>query len=87
MHEASLIDSLMRRIDEVARAEGARRVVSVAVWLGALTHMSAGHFIEHFGHAAAGTIAEGAALNVDVSSDMSHARAQEIVLQSVEVET
>ncbi|NIO41581.1 MAG: hydrogenase maturation nickel metallochaperone HypA, partial [Burkholderiales bacterium] len=60
MHEASLIMGLMRKIEAVARAEGARRVVSVAVWLGALSHMSKQHFAEHFCRAAKGTIAEAA---------------------------
>lgn len=86
MHEASLMTNLMRRIDEVARAEGARRVVGVSVWLGALSHMSVEHLAEHFEQAAAGTIAEGALLDVAVSEDARHANAQDIVLESVKVE-
>lgn len=87
MHEASLMTNLMRRIDEIARAENARRVVGVSVWLGALSHMSEAHFIEHFEHAAVGTIAEGAELDVTVSDETHHANAQELVLESIEVET
>ena len=87
MHEASLMLSLMHRIDEIATCEGARRIVSVSVWLGALSHMSAEHLAEHFEQAAAGTIAEGARLDVAVSGDTRHANAQDIVLESVEVET
>lgn len=86
MHEASLMANLMRRIDEVARAEGARRVVGISVWLGALSHMSSEHLAEHFEQVAAGTIAEGARLDVAVSDDTDDAKAQEIVLESVEVE-
>ena len=86
MHEASLMASLMRQIESLAGAEGAARVVSVAVWLGALSHMSEQHFADHFSHAAAGTIAEGARLDVTVSSDIRHADAELIRLESVEVE-
>ncbi len=86
MHEATLMAGLMRRIDAVASGEHAHRVTAVAVWLGALSHMSAAHFAEHFQQAAAGTPAEGARLDVTVSTDPDHAGAQDIRLESVEVE-
>ncbi len=87
MHEASLMTSLMRQIRAVAEAEGAARVAGIKVWCGALSHMSRGHFAEHFEQAAAGTIAEGAELDVTVSDDLADPRAQHIVLESVELET
>ncbi len=87
MHEASLMADLMRRIDDIAKAEGARRIVRVSVWLGALSHMSAEHFAEHFERAAAGTIAAGAQLDISVSDDLGHASAQDLVLESVAVES
>jgi hydrogenase nickel incorporation protein HypA/HybF len=86
MHEASLMADLMRRIDEIARAECARRVLGVSVWLGALSHLSAGHFAEHFESAAAGTIAEAARLHVTVSDDTRHENAQDLLLESIEIE-
>lgn len=86
MHEASLIANLMRRIDEIAQVEGPRRVVGVSVWLGALSHMSEPHFVEHFNRAAAGTIAEGARIDVTISEDVGHLNAQDVVLESVELE-
>ena len=86
MHEASLMADLMRRVDDIAKAEGARRVVGVSVWLGALSHMSAQHFAGHFERAAAGTIAEGAWLDVSASRDPDHVNAQDLVLKSVAVE-
>jgi len=85
MHEASLMRGLMRKIEEVAAAEGASAVVGVEVWVGALSHMSAAHFAEHFAQASAGTLAEGAELNVSVSDDTAHPNAQDILLVSVEV--
>jgi hydrogenase nickel incorporation protein HypA/HybF len=87
VHEASLMVNLMRRIDDIAKADRARRIVGVSVWLGALSHMSAEHFAEHFDHASAGTIAEGAKLDVIVSDDTQDQNAQEIVLKQVEIET
>ncbi len=78
--------NLMRRIDEIARAERARRVVGISVWLGALSHMSAEHFAEHFARAAAGTLAEGAHLDTRVSSDPSHVNAQDVLLENIELE-
>ena len=86
MHEAHLINDLMHRIEQVARDEKARRVTGVAVWLGALSHMSEEHFIDHFEQAAAGTVAEGARLDITVSDDAGHAHAQDLRLESVEVE-
>jgi hydrogenase nickel incorporation protein HypA/HybF len=85
MHEASLMLNLMHRIDEIAKSEGARRIVSVSVWLGALSHMSSEHFGEHFERAAMGTIVEGERLEVIVSDHPGHANAQDLMLKSVAV--
>jgi hydrogenase nickel incorporation protein HypA/HybF len=60
--------------------------VSVTVRLGALSHISAHHFREHFEEAARGGPAEGADLVVETSGDESDPRAQDIMLESVEVE-
>lgn len=79
--------AIMKRIDEIAQLEGARRVSGVSVWLGALSHMSADHFTEHFNESAAGSIAEGAALDIEVSDDMDNPEAQQILIKSVEIET
>lgn len=87
MHEAMLMVNLMHRITEIARAENARRVTGVSVWLGALSHFSVDHFTEHFERASDGTIAEGARLDVMISDDPQDADAQAVVIQSVEVET
>lgn len=87
MHEASLMINLMRQIEAIARDEGAVRVTKVKVWCGALSHMSAGHFAEHFNQAAAGSLAEGAALDVTVSDDITDDRAQDIQLESIDVDS
>ena len=86
MHEATLMANLMRQIADIAKAERARRVTGVAVWLGALAHISAEHFAEHFERATAGTLAEGARLDVAISDDVQDPNSQDILLESVEVE-
>ena len=87
MHEATLMAGLMRRIAAIAKAELAGRITGVSVRLGALSHISAEHFAEHFEHASRGTVAEGARLTVKVSDDMHDVNAQDILLEDVEVET
>ncbi|MGI9417655.1 MAG: hydrogenase/urease maturation nickel metallochaperone HypA [Geminicoccaceae bacterium] len=87
MHEASLMIGLMRQIDGIAREEGAKRVTKVKVWCGALSHMTEAHFAEHFRQAAEGTLAEGATLDVTVSDDLTNDRAQDVLLESIDVET
>jgi len=85
MHEASLMKDLMRKIETVAREQNARRVLGVSVRLGALSHMSATHFREHFDVASEGTLAAGAELKIEVLTDTTDPHAQEILLESVEV--
>jgi hydrogenase nickel incorporation protein HypA/HybF len=85
MHEASLMKDLMRKIESVARESGAKRVSAVKVSLGALSHMTDAHFREHFDISSRGTLAEGASLRVTVLSDEKDPRAQDIILDSVDV--
>ena len=85
MHEASLMIGLMRQIEAFAQQEGAGKVTKVVVWCGALSHMTEAHFTEHFDQAAKGTLAEGAALDVTVSQDLSDDRAQDVLLESIDV--
>ncbi len=85
MHEASLMKSLMHQIEEIAAGEGAAKVTRVKVWCGAFSHMTAGHFAEHFNQAAAGSIADGATLDVTISDDITDDRAQDILLESIDV--
>jgi len=86
MHEMSLIHDLMRKIQTIARDQNATRVAAVKVRIGALAHISADHFREHFEEEAKGTIADGARLDVEMLTDERHPQAQDIILDSVEVE-
>lgn len=86
MHESSIVSSLVHRLEAVSR-ERQGRILSVKVRLGALSHISPAHFREHFQHETRGTVAEGAALEVEALSDVHDPRAQDILLESVELET
>jgi hydrogenase maturation protease len=77
--------STSAQTQRVFRKQNAERIVAVKVRLGALSHISASHFREHFVQGTRGTKAEGARLDVEVSEDSEDPRAQDILLQSIEV--
>ena len=87
MHEAHLMTDLLHKIEHLARENGGTRVDAVEVWLGALCHISAAHFREHFERESAGTAAAGAELALVVSDDPRHPQAQDVVLRSVSLES
>lgn len=87
MHERALMQDVLRKVEEVARTDGAARVTRVAVRLGALSHFTPEHFREHFDDAARGTLAEGAAVDATADGDVADARARDVVVVSVEVES
>ncbi len=87
MHEQSLMQNLLRRIAQAAGAERAARVQAVSVRLGALSHMSPEHFREHFLRASAGTLAEGARLDITASDVLDDPAAADVLLTGIEVET
>lgn len=86
MHESSLMHGLMRRIEEIAHTEQATRVTSVRIRLGALSNISPEHFREHFDEVKAGSVAEHADLEFVVLDDINDPAAQDIVVESLEVE-
>ncbi len=82
-----MMRGLMRKIEEVAAEQRATRITAVDVWLGALSHMSDGHFREHFVQASADGIAEGATISTELSDDITHPNAEDVLLRGIEVET
>lgn len=87
MHETALVKNLIQKLQTICAEEKAERVVDIAVWLGALCHMSPDHFSDHFRQEAAGTCAEYARLQIEASDDINHPNAQDVLLQSLELET
>lgn len=86
MHEMALVRDVVRRIEDLARANEARRVIGAKIWLGALSHLSADSFRAHFAIAAQGTIAAGAVLAIELSDDLDHPNAQNVRLKSLDLD-
>lgn len=80
------MDDLVREIESEAKLAGATRVTRIRVRLGALSHFTPDHFREHFEHAARQTVADGAAVETELQLDPTHAEAQGVVLESIDVE-
>jgi hydrogenase nickel incorporation protein HypA/HybF len=79
------MDDLVRKVLAVAEAEEATSVVRIRVRLGALSHFTPEHFVEHWGDATRGTLAEGSEVDATMDEDLSAEAAQGVVLESVEV--
>jgi hydrogenase nickel incorporation protein HypA/HybF len=86
MHETALVRDVVRRINDLARSTGARRVTGAKVWLGALSHLSAEHFRQHFAVEARRTAAAEATLMIEVSHDLNDPHAQHVRLESVDLD-
>jgi hydrogenase nickel incorporation protein HypA/HybF len=86
VHETALVRDVVRRIEDLARSTGARRVTGAKVWLGALSHLSAEHFREHFAIEARGSLAAGTVLYIEVSDDPDDPHAQHVRLESVDLD-
>lgn len=85
MHEQSLMADLMRKILSVSLTNGGSKVEGLTVKLGALAHISPEHFMEHFVEAARNTVAEGARVDIEIETDTTDPRAQDIWIESVEL--
>jgi hydrogenase nickel incorporation protein HypA/HybF len=86
MHELSLLKGLMAKIKSIAEEHNTDKITGVKVRLGALAHISADHFREHFEEAVKGTVADGARLDVETMTDIHDPQAQDIILESVDLE-
>lgn len=86
MHEQSLIINLIKKVESIARDNGANKITSIKIKLGALSHTSPAHFREHFEPLSIGTVADGARLDFIVSEDVNDPHAQDIMIDSIEVE-
>jgi hydrogenase nickel incorporation protein HypA/HybF len=85
VHERALMDDLVRKVLAVAEAEDASSVTRIRVRLGALSHFTPEHFVEHWVDATSGTLAEGAEVDAAMDDDLSGEAAQGVVLESLEV--
>jgi hydrogenase nickel incorporation protein HypA/HybF len=87
VHERALMEDLVRKVAAVAEAEDAESVTRIRVRLGALSHFTPEHFVEHWLDASRGTIAEGAEVDAVLDEDLDGEAAQGVVLETVDVRT
>jgi hydrogenase nickel incorporation protein HypA/HybF len=85
MHEEAVLRDLLRKVEEVARSNGASRVTRVHLWVGALSHFSETTLCERWALATRATALEGSKVEVELSTDARDPRAGGVVLRSVEV--
>jgi hydrogenase nickel incorporation protein HypA/HybF len=85
VHERALMDDLVRKVVAVAEAEGASSVSRIRVRLGALSHFTPEHFVEHWVDASRGTVAEAAEVDATMDESLDGEAAQGVVLASVDV--
>ncbi len=85
MHELSLLNDLLKKIRQIAQEQHPASIQSVNIELGALAHISADHFREHFEQAVAGTELATVTLHVAVNNDIHAPTAQDILLRSVDL--
>lgn len=86
MHEASLMSHLIETIEAIAQEQNATKILAVKIRLGALSHLSPEHFTHHFVIASQRTLMEGARLDIETLDDLADPSAQDVVLESLEME-
>ena len=85
MHEQATIRDLVATVLHVAEENAATRVVRIKVRLGALSHFTPEHFLEHWQDATGGTLAEGSKVEAELSEDLTDPNAQGVILEDIEI--
>lgn len=80
------IEELIARIEEHAEENDAIKVIEVRLRVGALADIDVDDFRDDFAEALFGTVADGARINIEVSTDRDAPDAGDIVLKSAQVE-
>ncbi|MEM4357083.1 MAG: hydrogenase/urease maturation nickel metallochaperone HypA [Candidatus Nitrosocaldus sp.] len=88
MHELALIKDIIARLEAIAIENNARRIRSIRLRFGALTHTPAEVFKEQFkiiAMAEGKSILDGTEIEIEVADEMDD-NAQDVILESVELE-
>lgn len=76
---------LINKLETIVIENNAKRIISIKIKLGALSHISPEHFREYFAVMSKGKAMENARLEIEVIEDI-NSNAQDIILESVELE-
>ncbi len=87
MHEEAMLRDVVRKAEEVARAEGPARVTRVRLWVGARSHLAGPELKERWANAVRETVLSGAEVEVESSTDPTDANAERVILRSLDVDT
>jgi hydrogenase nickel incorporation protein HypA/HybF len=86
MHEWGLTRALVRELTRVAAAHGAAKILTAKVRVSAQPGVSPEHLRRQFVIAAAGTVAEGAQLQIEAAADSEPGEAEGVYVESIEIE-
>jgi Zn finger protein HypA/HybF involved in hydrogenase expression len=84
MHERATVRDLVRKVNEVALERGLVRVTRVGLRIGALSHVTVAAVRQLWPELAAGTPAEGAAIDGERSDALDDSRALGVVLTAID---
>ena len=85
MHESGLMRGVLSDLEQLARANNSTRIVGVALQIRDSGTYPGEHFIEHLHAVAAGTVIEGAHIEVEMVADPQHVGRPEITIKNIEV--
>jgi hydrogenase nickel incorporation protein HypA/HybF len=80
MHESGLVEELIDEVTRLAHLNSANRVHRVQVGIGEMAGFTREHFEEHFRHASAGTLADGAILHTIIR------KGDALILESIDLD-
>ena len=81
MHELGIVESVLKSATAKARESGAKKVTAIRLRVGDMEMLTPEALQESFGLAAAGTLAEGAKLHVEIIPG------HEVIVDEIEIET
>jgi hydrogenase nickel incorporation protein HypA/HybF len=85
MHEEAMLRDVVRKAEEVARAQGPARVTRVRLWVGARSHLGGPELKDRWANAVKGTALSGADIEVETSRDASDPNSGRVILRSLDV--
>ena len=85
MHETALMRGVVSDLERLARANDSRRIVAVTLQIHDSGKYPGEHFIEHLHAVAAGTVVEGATIDVEMVANPEHVGAPQIMIKRIEV--